>query len=118
MKWLLEFLTLAIGRDSASVSAIRRPLGFQQLTLTGSAQKLTLPTVNTNLSMTVGFAVIQCTGAATTDYASWRDDGTAPTNTIGLQLFSGQELDYSGDVTALQFIIGSGSPVLNIAYYA
>jgi hypothetical protein len=117
MKWLLRFLHLGSIRDAASVSGLRRPLGYQQLSLTGSSQSLTLPAVQPNIAMPIGYAVIQCIGGATTDFAVWRDDGPAPTATVGMQLFSGQELDYSGDVTMLKFILGSGVPVLNIAYY-
>lgn len=113
---LLDFLTLGIGRDTASVSAYRRPLGYQQLTLTPAAQQLTLPA---NVAgFVVGYCVIQCDGSATTDYARWRDDGTDPTATVGMQLFQGQELDYSGDLSKLSFIIGNGAPILNVSYYA
>lgn len=118
MNWLRKFLTLAISSSQGVTSGARRPLGFQQLTLTGSAQKLTLPQLPAHLNMFVGYCVIQCSGAANTDFASWRDDGTAPTAGVGMQLFSGQELDYSGEPTAIQFIIGAGTPVLNISYYA
>lgn len=115
---LRKFLTLGVGASQAILSGARRPLGFQQLTLTGAAQKLTMPVLPTQLGMQVGYIVIQCSGAAVSDFASWRDDGVAPTAAVGMQLFSGQELDYSGEPTALQFITGAGSPVLNISYYA
>ena len=117
MKRLLRFLHLGVSRDTSSVSGLRRPLGYQQLSLTGASQSLTLPAPLPGVAMTIGYAVIQCIGGATTDFAVWRDDGPAPTATVGMQLFSGQELDYSGDVTTIKFIIGSGVPVLNIAYY-
>lgn len=116
MNLIREFLTLGITRDSATVSAYRRPLGYQQLTLSGSAQGLTLPTLPAGLQ--VGYAVIQCEGAAGTDFGRWRDDGTNPTAGVGMKLFSGQELDYAGDLTMIKWIVGSGSPVLNISYYS
>jgi len=114
MKRLRDFLHLGIVANEATITGIRRPLGYQQLTLTGSAQHLTLP--KPPAGVVVGYAVIQCTG--TTATAIWRDDGTAPTSSVGMTLSTGSELDYVGDFTALQFIIGSGSPVLNISYYA
>lgn len=111
---LLKFLRPGVGRDGATVSAYRRPLGFQQLTLTGTAQSLTLPTLPAGF--VVGYTVIQCEG--TSAVARWRDDGTAPTSTVGMILNTGSELDYTGDPTMIRFIIGSGSPILDISYYA
>jgi len=113
MKSLRKFLTLGAQRDGSTVASYRRPLGYQQLTLTGSAQKLTLPTLTGGQS--VGYVVIQCEG--TSAGARWRDDGTAPSATVGMILSTGQELDYSGDPTAIQFIIQTGSPIINISYY-
>lgn len=110
----MKFLYLGATRDGATVSAYRRPLGYQQLTLTGTAQKLTLPTPPAG--MLIGYVVIQCEG--TTATARWRDDGTAPTSTVGMILSTGQELDYTGDPSMIQFIVGTGSPVLDISYYA
>lgn len=111
---LLKFLRPGIGRDGATVSAYRRPLGFQQLTLTGTAQGLTLPTPPTGFY--VGYTVIQCEGTGAV--ARWRDDGTAPTSTVGMILNAGSELDYTGDPTTIKFIVGTGSPILDISYYA
>jgi len=48
----------------------------------------------------------------------WRDDGTAPTTTVGMVLPNGSELDYFGEMTALLFIAESGAPILDIDYYA
>jgi len=110
-----DFLSPRAVRDGATVSAYRRPMGYQQITLAG-ATFLTVPTL-ANSGLVPGYVIIQCIGAASTDYAAWRDDGTAPTNTISMRLYSGQELDYSGDLYSIQFILGSGSPVLNISYY-
>ena len=115
---LRDYLVLAITGSEATVSAYRRPLGYVQLTTTGTAAKLTLPAMPAASGLVIGYAVIQCIGAAGTDYVAWRDDGTAPTTTIGMRIFSGQELDYTGDLTMIQFITGSGSPVLNVSFYA
>lgn len=54
----------------------------------------------------------------------WRDDGGAPTASIGMILpgatgnntLEGVYL-YTGTLSALQFIASSGSPLLNIAFY-
>ena len=116
MRIFRNFLVLGITANEATVSGARRPLGYQQLTLTGSATKLTVPTPPAGTL--VGYTVIQCAGAAATDFGGWRDDGTAPTAAVCMKLFSGQELDYTGDPYNIQFILGAGSPVLNISYYA
>src|SRR3974390_2361666 len=105
---LHDYLRLAITANEATVSGARRPLGYQQITLSASAVKLTPPVPPAG--NVVGYVVIQCAGAAATDYAGWRDDGTAPTAAIAMRLFSGQELDYTGDPYNIQFILGRGSP--------
>jgi hypothetical protein len=109
-----NFLTLPITRDSASVTAYRRPLGYVQVTPAITAAKLVLPTLPAGFQ--IGYAIIQCEGAVAS--ARWRDDGTAPTSTVGMILSTGQELDYSGDLTMIQFIIAANVPILNISYYA
>ena len=129
----VKFFLLGAVRSEASVSAYRRPLGYQQISsgTLASATSLTIPTstaaLNTNvatgapnappLSGTIaGYAIIQCEGSSAG--VRWRDDGTAPTASVGMILSSGQELDYSGDLTAIQFIVQTGSPALNISYYS
>lgn len=112
----LRYLTLGVGASMATVSAYRRPMGYQQIlaaTLAASTA-LTLPTV-ANSGLVPGYAVIQCDVASTA--VRWRDDGVAPTSTVGMILSTGQELDYSGDLTMIRFIASTGSPILNISYY-
>jgi hypothetical protein len=46
---------------------------------------------------------------------TWRDDGTAPTSTLGLALPTGiAPWLYAGDLTAIQFF-GTGN--VNLSYY-
>ena len=94
----------------ATISAYRRPFGYQQITVT-TVIGFTLPTLING--QPVGYAVIQCNGGV----VRWRDDGVAPTATVGMSLPSGAELDYSGEMTALVFILSSGTPILDITYY-
>jgi hypothetical protein len=112
MTCLREYLLLAIGRDAASVSAYRRPLGYQQIlaaTLAASTP-LTVP------AGSPGYAIIQCEGAGTS--VRWTDDRvTVPASGTGCLLLGGQELDYSGDLTMLRFIADAGAQILNISYY-
>jgi hypothetical protein len=63
----------------------------------------------------VDFAIIRVTAAN----VYWRDDGTAPTATVGMPLLSTDTVpfEYYGDPLAIQFIAVSGSPVLDVSYY-
>ncbi|MDE2426234.1 MAG: hypothetical protein KGO96_10060 [Elusimicrobia bacterium] len=55
---------------------------------------------------------------AATENISWRDDGAAPTATVGMLMQTTDEpLLYSGDLLAIQFIQVSASAVLNASYY-
>lgn len=47
----------------------------------------------------------------------YRDDGGAPTATVGQPLASGVAILYAGTMSALQFIAQSASPVVNISFY-
>jgi len=112
MNWRREYLCLGIGRDAASVSAYRRPLGYQQIL----AATLAASTALTRPAGSPGYAIIQCEGAGTS--VRWTDDGvTTPTAAVGCLLLGGQELDYSGDLSMLRFILSVGVPILNISYY-
>ena len=116
MRWL-NYLRLGIGGGSGAnevVSAYRKPLGYTQIlnaTLAASTG-IVMPTPIS--SYVPGFAVIQCQGGI----VRWRDDGVAPTATVGMSLPSGAELDYVGDISAIRFISSSGTPILDISLYA
>lgn len=92
------------------MDAIRfTPLGYQQITAgtLASATSLTVP-AGANMAM-IG---------ADTAGVRFRDDGTAPTASVGVLIPAGVALfQYTGNLAALQFIAASGSPVLNISYY-
>jgi hypothetical protein len=47
----------------------------------------------------------------------YRDDGGAPTASVGMIIASGGGIFYAGTLTSLRFILQSGSPLLNIAFY-
>lgn len=85
-----------------------KPLGFQQLTAVqlASAQPLTVP----NGAI---LAVIQ----AATGAVAWRDDGTAPTASVGMAIAAGAELQYNGDLSAIQLILATAGAIANISYY-
>lgn len=102
------------GRNNAlTPSVVVKPGTFtalastQTLTLTGSAQTLTVPTGATSATFTV-----------TGGNANYRDDGTAPTASIGLTLPPGV-WSYSGPLAAIQFILPTGvtGTVVTAGYY-
>lgn len=112
-------LFLMCGSAAAQTSVRAAPytytvLGYQQLTLTGSAQSLTVP---------AGAKIAQI--CIETAAARYRDDGTDPTASVGMPVAVGTCFAYSGPaasgsnqpLTAIRWIAQSGSPVLNALYY-
>jgi hypothetical protein len=86
----------------------RVSLGYQQLTSMASATKLTVPAG-------ADFAYI----VAEAQSVRWRDDGTAPTATVGQLLPAGVPLQLSGAsvLAAAQFIQATSGAILNVSYY-
>lgn len=85
------------------------PAGFEQITSLAGATALTVPTSKPDARI----AVIQAIG----QNVRWRDDGTAPSATVGMQLAAGNDILYTGDLSAIQFIEEAASAELNITYY-
>ncbi len=86
-----------------------KPLGYQQIASLSGAQSLTVP---------AGTKLILITPE--TQAVRWRDDGTAPTATVGYPLAAGSELRYTGTAAgmrAIQVIEQTASAKLNITYY-
>lgn len=80
------------------------------------------------LSVTTAVLVSTCSGGipggATRAYVTpetaairWRDDGTAPTTTVGYPVAIGAQLIYYGNLPTLQVIAQSGTSTVNIAFY-
>lgn len=87
------------------------PLGYQQVGsgALASAGPLSVPA-------TANFAIISVDGSSSG--VRWRDDGEAPTSTMGILIDAGSApFEYSGDLRAMQFITAAGGPILNVAYY-
>jgi hypothetical protein len=89
-------------------------LGYQQITSLSESAGLTLPTTDANgLNCTPAFALIVAEGAP----VRWRDDGVAPSASVGMPIAVGVPLQYDGDLTKIRFIQQSASGILNISYY-
>lgn len=89
-------------------------MGYQQITSLSSAATLTVPATDKNgLSAKPTLAVI----VPETQAVRWRDDGTAPTSSVGMPLAVGQPLEYDGDLSKIQFIEQSASAKINVSYY-
>lgn len=82
------------------------PLGYQQITGMAAATNLTPPAGATS-------AVIQ----ASTQAVRYRDDGVAPTATVGQPLAINQQFTYSGPLTVIQFIQQTSGAILDVTYY-
>jgi hypothetical protein len=90
-----------------------QPMGFAQILMTSNPQTfaaagVTVPTGARLAVITVDAANIR-----------YRDDGTAPTASIGILLSSSAPTpyQYSGDLSAIEFVAVSGSPLLNVSFY-
>lgn len=98
-----------------NLKAITSVLGYQQITTLSSATKLTVPQRDLNgLVGTPRIAIITPEAQA----VRWRDDGVAPTSTVGMPLAAGVTLQYDGDISQIQFIEQTGGAKLNITYYS
>lgn len=93
------------GGGGSSGPYVYTPLGYQQITVS-ALSSLTVPTGATIAYISVETAAVR-----------YRDDGTAPTATVGMPVAIGQQLTYSGNLAAIQFIAQTGTPVLDVSYY-
>lgn len=78
------------------------------------------PTTSSSNSLTSGGIPPGATSAyleAETAGIRYRDDGAAPTTSVGMIIASGGAIYYVGTLSALRFIAASGSPILNVAFY-
>ena len=98
-----------------NLKAITSVMGYQQITDLSSAAKLTVPQKDLQgLAGTPRIAIITPEAQA----VRWRDDGVAPTATVGMPLAAGVTLQYDGDLSQIKFIEQTGGAKLNITYYS
>jgi len=100
---------------ATNVKAITSCLGYQQLGTLTSSIGLTVPVrdPSTGLTVKANFALITPESKG----VRWRDDGVAPTASVGMPLAAGVTLQYDGDLSKIQFIEQEATAKLNISYY-
>jgi len=84
-----------------------KPIGNEYITSLSSSTALTVPAG-------ARVALIQ----AETQDVRFRDDGTAPTSTVGFLLVDGDSIFYDSVLQSLRFIETVASAKLNVLYYA
>ncbi len=102
---------LAHPANAEEVHPQMTPISYQQITAAtlANATSLTLPTSYTATS------AVFCVETAN---VRWRDDGVAPTASVGMLAPYGQACwSYTGNLAAIQFIAATGSPVLDVTFY-
>jgi hypothetical protein len=90
------------------------PLGYCRLTATTLESATPLSSCSGGIPAGASMAAIQAETAA----VRYRDDGTAPTASVGMEIVSGANpMLYTGTLSELQFIAASGSPLLDVVFY-
>ena len=113
--WLTFFALLAGACPALADSPYPyKKLGYCQLSVTTSV----LTSTCAGYPADAGYAAICNEGAA----ARWRDDGTAPTASVGAPLPAGTAsapscMSYSGSPGAVAWIAQSGTATLNFTFY-
>jgi hypothetical protein len=98
-----------------NLKAITSTMGYQQITSLSSSTALTVPPKDLNgLAGTPRIAII----TPETQAVRWRDDGVAPTTSVGMPLAAGVTLQYDGDLSQIRFIEQTAGAKLNITYYS
>jgi hypothetical protein len=82
-------------------------LGYQQITSLSSSTALTVPA-----GATLALIVPE------TQSVRWRDDGIAPTATVGMLVPANASMSYDGDLKSIRFIAATSGAILNVSYYA
>jgi hypothetical protein len=87
------------------------PLGYCQLTSLGSS--VLLSSCSGGIPSGASLAVIAVEGAG----IRYRDDGTAPSATVGMPVASGTTIQYSGTLSAVRLIQQTTTATVNVLFY-
>lgn len=106
----LALVSMMVSSEAGADSGVRRgPCGYQQIATLTTATLLTLPVGCSNASLAVITAEAQA--------VRYRDDGTAPTASVGMPMAVGVTLEYQGTLSKIQFIEQTVGAKLNVSYY-
>ncbi len=86
------------------------PRGYQQIVSAtlATSQALTVP----------GSATVAIMKNSGNQPIRWRDDGNAPTSTVGMTIDAGDTFTYDGTLSAFRAIRVADGAILDIAYYS
>ncbi len=96
----------ASGTNLHTVGGNMRPVGV-----------IAMPTITSATIMPVPAGADVALISPETQNIRWRDDGTAPTATVGMILYTGDTLWYSGDLSKLQLIEVAATAGGHVAFY-
>lgn len=111
---LLAAATLCL---SAGMAVAQQSIVFSQMIPKGFCQVSVTTAATLASSCMIPAQTMVAVIVDETANTRWRDDGTAPTSTVGMLLASGATFTYQGDLTSISFVAVSGSPVLDVSFY-
>lgn len=106
LQGLFVLLGLALPAIAQQVVYVYTPLGYQQITPVTTTSTLTVP---------LGSRVVEI--CVETNIVRYRDDGIAPTATVGMPIAAGTCFQYSGALTAILFQQATSPAVIDVSYY-
>ena len=123
MKLLLTVLAFLLLSMAADGQVITRYVATGYCQVGASALASAVALTNTTACATgvpTGSQIAEI--CVSTNAIRYRDDGTAPTTTVGIPVAPQSAtlptcFQYSGPLTAIQFIAVSGSPVVDVQFY-
>jgi hypothetical protein len=107
----MKRILLAAALSLLSLPAFAASLGYRQSTSLSTSSAIALPSVP---SGQVGSFLLSVEGSG----IRWRDDGTAPTSSVGQPVAAGQALCYGNDAHAVQVIGQTAGATIDVTYYA
>jgi hypothetical protein len=106
----MKRLLFAIGLTLLAFPALANSLGYQQSTSLSTSSAINLPSIPAGAQS----VIIDVESAG----VRFRDDGNDPTSSVGRPISSGQSLCYANDPHGIRIIGQTGSPTINVTYYA
>jgi hypothetical protein len=98
----------------STVDGVRTPLGVYQVSVTTAETLATAIGASIPAGATLVYIEPEIGGAD----IRYRDDGTAPTNSVGVRISAGVAWPYVGSLSAIQLVSQSGAAAtVNLAFY-